>query len=503
MPMKPLRATASVGLLGLAFLLAGCATPSQAGAPQEAGRAWLAGDHHVHSQYSVGWDTRHDPPAPIIGGDGIYPIPTNAQMAARHGLAWMASTDHGGPDHSRLNLERAYPELLQSRQSVPGVLQFYAMEFNTPGGDHSSLIIPHGAGEARQLHELESRFDRREAYGKERERDTEPLMLEALRHMDGMAQKPVVIANHPARSAPGLGHYGRVRPGQVRDWHDTAPAVAVGMEGAPGRQALALAPDGRPTRGAPRGGYDNYPTLGGYDQMTARLGGLWDALLGEGRRWWVTANSDSHIHYTEGGADFWPGEYAKTYVYARRSHDDILDGIRAGRMFVTTGDLVAELYVEARAGRASAAIGGELETACGADVEVTIRFRDPRAANHRGDDPSVSRVDLIVGEILGRAADRDSDSNPTTRVVLRAGEGEWRADGEFREATHTLRDVRQPMYLRVRGTSGTEAEPQPDVRGEDPWDDLWFYSNPVFVTPSCRGEARRAFQAVEQGPGKR
>jgi len=35
--------------------------------------------------------------------------------------------------------------------------------------------------------------------------------------------------------------------------------------------------------------------------------------------------------------------------------------------------------------------------------------------------------------------------------------------------------------LRVRGTGGSEPEPEPDPRGEDPWTDLWFYSNPIFV----------------------
>ena len=37
--------------------------------------------------------------------------------------------------------------------------------------------------------------------------------------------------------------------------------------------------------------------MGGFDQMTARLGGFWDSMLGEGRRWWVTANSDSHVNW--------------------------------------------------------------------------------------------------------------------------------------------------------------------------------------------------------------
>ena len=46
---------------------------------------------------------------------------------------------------------------------------------------------------------------------------------------------------------------------------------------------------------------------------------------------------------------------------------------------------------------------------------------------------------------------------------------------------HTFRNVAAARYLRVRGTSTEELEPAPDPRGEDPWLDLWFYSNPVFV----------------------
>jgi hypothetical protein len=74
--------------------------------------------------------------------------------------------------------------------------------------------------------------------------------------------------------------------------------------------------------------------------MTARVGGLWDSPLGEGRRWWITATSDSHVHWTRGGADFWPGEYCKTYVNARQDYADIMHGLRNGRIFVTTGDLI-------------------------------------------------------------------------------------------------------------------------------------------------------------------
>ena len=55
-------------------------------------REWLAGDHHIHSRYSVGWNNKTEPPSPVLGGDAIYPITMNAVMGRRHGLDWMVST---------------------------------------------------------------------------------------------------------------------------------------------------------------------------------------------------------------------------------------------------------------------------------------------------------------------------------------------------------------------------------------------------------------------------
>jgi hypothetical protein len=464
------------------LVAAGCAPPSAAPSAGE-GPRWLAGDHHVHSRYSVGWDESQDPPAPIVAGDAIYPIPMNALMGRHHGLSWMVATDHGGPHHSKVNLEQAYPELVQSRVVVPEVIQFFGMELDTPGADHSSLIIPHTHDEAARLEQIESRYAKHDPWPADPTRDSPPLMLEALTAMREFPAPPVLIANHPSRSATDLGVYGLDTPSELRDWNDTAPEVAVGMAGAPGHQASTLRPTSpdRPPR--PRGGYGNYPTLGGFDQLTARLGGFWDSMLGEGRRWWITANSDSHVNWREGGSDFWPGEYSKTYVWAERSHAGILEGLRRGRIFVTTGDLVSELYVMAQVtgGAEGAPIGGELEVAPGSTVGVTIRFLDPASANHHGDDPAVSRVDLIVGEVQGPVSDRSTDTNPTTRVVARFGKGDWQTDGRYRVISFRLEGVSKDSYLRVRGTNGSELEPEPDPRGEDPWTDLWFYSNPIFL----------------------
>jgi hypothetical protein len=107
-------------------------------------RQWLAGDSHIHSHWSADYDETKNPPEPITGVDGRYATPINAHRARMYGLSWMVTTDHGGPNHSKLNLTRAYAELKSSREMVPEVLQFYGMELNMPAMDHHTLIIPHG-----------------------------------------------------------------------------------------------------------------------------------------------------------------------------------------------------------------------------------------------------------------------------------------------------------------------------------------------------------------------
>jgi hypothetical protein len=307
-------------------------------------------------------------------------------------------------------------------------------------------------------------------------------MLEALRAMRAFPARPIVIANHPSRSATGLGKYGFDQPSELRDWNDTAPEVAVGMAGAPGHQAMALNGDGSINRKGVRGYYTNYPTHGGFDQMTARLGGFWDSMLGEGRRWWITANSDSHINWRKDGGDFWPGEYSKTYVWSTPNHDAILQGIREGRIFVTTGDLISELDITARGEGREAKSGEALAVTSGASIEIEIRFLDPTTKNHHGDNPSVRRVDLIGGNVSGPVSDRSADTHATTRVLARFTSEAWKRDGAYQVMTYRIENIVDDAYLRVRGTNGDELEPKLDPPGEDPWSDLWFYSNPIFLS---------------------
>ena len=453
-------------------------------APPATDREWMAGDSHIHSHWSTGYDYSSAPPTPIKGRDALYSTPRNAAMARQFGLRWMVTTDHGGPYHSKVNLEQAHRELTLSRELVPEVLQFYGMELNMPGMDHHTLIIPHAEDEASVLYEIESRFDANEDWARppDPRRQSARLRRQALAHMQGLARLPILFANHPSRSAEAIGAYGRDEPWEMRENNDIAPDVYRGMEGAPGHQAASLNENGSGYRGVYRN--PGAQTLGGFDQMTAIVGGLWDALLGEGRRFWIVASSDSHFHYADpvrAGSDFWPGEFHKTWVHARRTYADVLDGLRQGRMFAVAGDLVTELEVSLASGTDEAGLGGTLRVQPGAQVTATVRFRDPETPNVAGENPAVRRVDVIVGEVRGPTSDPANDRNPTTRVLARFTRDVLARDGDRYAIEAPLPAVDRDRYVRVRGTSTEDLEPPLDDPAENPWHDLWFYSNPIFI----------------------
>ena len=456
----------------------------------QADRQWLAGDSHIHSHWSADYDETKNPPEPIVGVDGRYSTPVNAHRARLYGLSWMVTTDHGGPNHSKLNLTRAYAELKASRDLVPEVLQFYGMELNMPAMDHHTLIIPNSANEASMLYDIESRFDSQDAWPSDPSRREEAQARRALEHMKSLPLLPLVFANHPSRSATGIRVYGSNEPRELRANNTVAPEVYRGMEGAPGHQAGTLAPDGSQKRDAAgnpagnRGGYGRARTFGGFDQMTAIVGGFWDSMLGEGRRFWIVATSDSHAHYADAarpGSDFWPGEYQKTYVHAQRSYTGVLDALRSGRIFAVAGDLITGLDMQAASGRRTAGIGETLSAEQGQPITLRVTFRDPDAKNSHGDNPRVSRVDLIMGDVHAGSEDANADRNPTTRVLARFVENQWKRDGDTYTITTTLPRSERDFYVRVRGTNTQDAEPLMDAAGESPWADLWFYSNPIFV----------------------
>ena len=116
------------------------------------------------------------------------------------------------------------------------------------------------------------------------------------------------------------------------------------------------------------------------------------------------------------------------------------------------GDLVSELDIVATSATTSADMGGTLTVQKGEDVRVAVRFKDPEAKNANSDNPKVARVDLIVGDVRGAVADRNSNRNDTTRVIARFTGKEWTRNGDVYSINYTLPRRDRNIYVRVRGT---------------------------------------------------
>ncbi len=449
-------------LLALA-LLAASAPALSADTTTGDGRQWLAGDHHVHSEWSVEWDRSTTPPTPIRGGDSSYSRSRNAAQAKAFGLRWMVHTDHGGPGHSAVTRDHAYPALLQARADVPEVIQFNGMEFDVPAGEHASLIIAPGSDERDQLVTAERDYSRSEPL--QGSRDTQQHMLAALAYLRGLQPQPLMLVNHPSRTATGVGVWGKVTPEELRSWHAAAPQVLVGMEGAPGHQGI------RSERGLYRNA--DAPTYGGFDQMTAQVGGIWDQMLADGLRFWITASSDSHVNVRDGGRDYDPGEYSKTYVWARPQADDILDSLRHGRTFAVTGDLIDRLELRVGDGAQDATLGDTLSVTRGGTLQISLRVRVPKVMNANGDLPALKLIELIVG---GKGPD-----GQLTMQSRYFAASDWQREGDWISVGWSLPVPTAGGFVRARGNSSGERVALADVAGEDPWQDLWFHSNPVFV----------------------
>ena len=152
----------------------------------------------------------------------------------------------------------------------------------------------------------------------------------------------------------------------LRNFNNAAPRVAFGMETQPGHGAS----DERGEYGRNRNNIDGVPTdsvggttYGGTGVYGAQIGGVWDALLGEGRNWWFFASSDWHNRGSFGPddrrstQDFYPGEYQRNYTLVRSGAaklrpQTIVDGLRTGNTFATSGQIIDRLAFVACTGKA-------------------------------------------------------------------------------------------------------------------------------------------------------
>ncbi|MEU1618057.1 PHP domain-containing protein [Streptomyces sp. NPDC005722] len=477
---------------------------------------WLAGDHHIHTQFS---------------SDAKYRVIDHVRHANANGLDWMVITDHGSEQHAKIGVDKVNPHIVAAREEISDTLVFQGLEWNIPAAEHGTVFVHPGRNEVAVLKEFENSFDGSVKAATAPTPANEALAIAGLDFLaDAVRRKKVqdalFLANHPARK-------GLDSPHEIRAWRDAQPAIAVGMEGAPGHQAAGLpAPQGP---GSGRGFYDSSPsaqswagyplesyrTWGGFDWMTATVGGLWDSLLAEGKPWWITANSDAHNVYADtavrGGGDFatqghyddpvyggglsltdgdfWPGQYSRTHVGADGfSYRAVMDGIREGRVWVDHGGLISGLDARLRSGGREETLGGMLRVRRGDKVDLVVDVDLANGPNWAQFVPKLARVDVIRGAVTGRVSHKDTFATPDTRVVKSFEVN--RSTGAVR-LTYSLGRVDKPLYVRLRGTDGNRgavgingaavdpAGPAIDVLGDaDPWKDLWFYSNPIWVLPA-------------------
>jgi hypothetical protein len=256
-------------------------------------------------------------------------------------------------------------------------------------------------------------------------------------------------------------------------------------------------------------------TFGGAGIFASRIGGVWDALLSEGRRWWISASSDYHSD-----DDFYPGEYQKTYTYVTKKNDPqaLIDGLRSGNRFIVTGDLITSLNFTV-----DGTIMGQTLITDKKQVTIKIKVFDPDTPNFNiysdYTNPKLDHIDLIAGKVSGLISpdepDYNKDSVSTTHVIARfdASGGvkdtngleshKWEDLGNgWKNITYQV-EVKGNMYLRLRGTNhplNTSEEldgagnPLPDIAEENTaakaFSDLWFYSNPVFIQSVLTSDSR-------------
>ncbi|MDP1977374.1 S-layer protein [Undibacterium sp.] len=527
------------------FLLHGCGSSSDSTAqaqkpdlPATSAAGWTTGDLHVHTIQSD--DARTTQTLDTVLDKAF----------TSYGLDWTAITNHlrsSKYDHNGAPLTNPVPfaygmasyeipriKALQASGRYADKTIFSGFEWDMPTHDHLGVSIfdvvdgklISSTSAAKEFQYLfttleDSKFDAADvskwkAKYPQRFNSTAADALQAISWLKkNYPDTSFITINHPSRNP------GKYTIADFRTMNDMAPNIMFSIEGMVGNQ---MEPD--------RGGYTSSYTdankpnrvYGGVDSIVAQVGGVWDALLGEGRRIWNIADSDSHFKIDDAGnsSGYFPGEYAKNYVWMndkKAGVNELIKSLQSGRMFSVFGDLINAMeFTVSNVNNASDVknMGQELKVANGSTVDVNIRFKSPARNNYEfplgsgvsaNKAPKVDHVDLIVGDV-GRKAAPDSSaynvaSNPSTKVLKRFTSADWRTDAEGYYVIKYQMVVQKNQYLRLRGTNlginvadmTENGEPLADAKitttdnptrhnqiNDRNYASLWFYSNPVFVS---------------------
>ncbi len=506
-------------------------------------QSYLKGDFHQHTTYT----------------DGSYTIGHMMSKNNNFGLDWWANSEHGGGFTTNARVtgkdnnntieywdgympnpiigtsamsgghqvmwrwqmlrDSSFTEILKARLLYPVKTILQSYEMNVPGHEHGSMgLITNqftATPNCNPIAQFEFMFDNSDAdlTGGVAQGWTKSTLfghaktLEALTWLKtNYPTTSYLVPAHPERKQQASGGY---TIAAFRDMNNAAPTVCFGFESMPGHQK-----DGG------RGGYGSSAvgggTYGGTGYFSAIIGGLWDALLSEGRNFWLFANSDCH----DEAGDFYPGEYQKNYTYTTgKTAQNIVDGLRSGNNWVVEGDLIDSLIYNVETigtEKVTGVMGSSMVIAKGKSVKITIKARDPQAANYNTyssyTNPVLNHIDIIKGKVTGKidpASPKYSEQTvSTTSVIARfdAAGGvsdtknitsqKWKSLGNgWVEMSMIISNITDSVYFRLRGTNqGLNVTNETDAEGNPLADalmgtnnatkafaDLWFYSNPIFV----------------------
>lgn len=275
----------------------------------------------------------------------------------------------------------------------------------------------------------------------------------------------------------------------LRNFNNAAPTVAFGMETQPGHGASSERGEYYPQRNTISG--QSSPggskvdsvggtTWGGTGIYGAWVGGVWDALLGEGRRFWFFASSDWHNRGVFGGddvrstQDFYPGEYQRNFTLVRTGTDKVrsstlVQGLRSGNTWVSSGQLIDRMAV----------------VVCSGFRESVVRQLALKAAVNNTD------VDTAGCATMGEKLKVNSGSDVVVAIVVRDPVGKSYAPYSFANPSLAQIGVAQPLNQPVldhldliKGTVSGFKDPADTATYNGQWPNAWLSDYRAATEPS-------------------